>query len=622
MDYICYTEISASIADYVLLQLSMPEHSLEELRKLATPALRHAELVTLARTKRPNEARTIAHDAGWPRRQVRAVKFLATLVRDYGSGALDALITSMEQVRAATSAAQEQAREKAKMSDRIRDRLKLITDPAKRLEIMAKNEMWEDATAYIHELVETHPVYFWWHDDRERELFHVPTGKADPIGGVRIGVHPSNTNLAQDRLNLTQNSIVALNLRGAITTLQWSDEQVLQYVRKVFEKMLQFPFHTRYFYWVIAGMERVCRHFLPVSDELAVQVERRTLLYHFRGGRLFELRSRALPSPVGPNNDGTEAELNPIVDRFLALGYTPEQVRDEFLKWIKDHASNCRPEVMLAAAGAKCFRHDDDDRYQNLRSYLPEVWEHILRQNDTGAWFNTFAKLAGVGLFRASGTRYIPAPERTPHPVAAVKGPREPQPTREPYVGDEEFFRTELVKLMSKGEAAKVYQLLNLLGHRMGLLRDGKGNINNASAFMASIAPAAFKLAHDEGRFGIAAALFQHFNCVDEKAIRDQVNEEFREEAATILGDYVRDDDAEYLNSDISEQPTDENGDPDADKEQKMLPIRTRRNEKLDQVLAASRRQVRESVQIALDLDQPIKLEFMSYYWLPNRSTN
>lgn len=597
----------------------MPEHKLEELRKLATPALRHAELVELARTKRPNEARTIAHNAGWPRRQVRAVKFLATLVRDYGSGALDALITSMEQVRAA-QAVPEQAREKEKMTDRIRDRLQLISDPAKRLEIMVKNEMWGDATAYLHELVDTHPVYFWWHDDRERELFHVTTDEADPIGGVRVGVHPSNTELARDRLNLTQDSIVALNLRGMITTLQWNDEQVLQYVRKVFGKMLQFPFHTHYFYWLVAGMERACRHFLPASDELAVQVERWTLLYHFRGGRLFELRSRALPSPVGPNDEGTEAELNPIVDRFLALGYTPEQVRDEFLKWIKDHASNCRPEFMLAAAGAKCFRHDDEDRYQALRSYLPEMWEFILRDNDTGSWLSLFAKLAGVGLFRASGTRYIPAPERTPHPVAAVKGPREPQPTWEPYEGDEEFFHAEIVKLLSKGEAAKVYQLLNLLGHRMGLLREGKGNIKDASAFMASIAPAAFKLAHGEGRFGIAAALSQHFNCVDEEAIRDQVNEEFREEAAVILGDYVREDEPQYLNSDISEHPTDDDGEPDAEKEQQMLPVRARRDAKLAQVLDASRQQVSESVQIALDLDQPIKLEFMSYYWLPNRS--
>ncbi|TSC63726.1 MAG: hypothetical protein G01um1014106_413, partial [Parcubacteria group bacterium Gr01-1014_106] len=74
----------------------MPEQSLDELKQLSLPALRHAELVNLARTESPNKAYELA-SVRWPRRQAKATRFLAMVRRDHGPEALEAFI--MEHAR-------------------------------------------------------------------------------------------------------------------------------------------------------------------------------------------------------------------------------------------------------------------------------------------------------------------------------------------------------------------------------------------------------------------------------------------------------------------------------------------------------------------------------------------
>src|SRR3989344_5597494 len=69
----------------------MPEQSVDELKQLSLPALRHAELVNLARTESPNKAYELA-SLRWPRRQAKATRSLAILRRDYGQPALEAII--------------------------------------------------------------------------------------------------------------------------------------------------------------------------------------------------------------------------------------------------------------------------------------------------------------------------------------------------------------------------------------------------------------------------------------------------------------------------------------------------------------------------------------------------
>ena len=74
----------------------MSEQSLDELKQLAVPALRHAELVNLARTESPNKAYELAM-VRWPRRQAKATRSLAILRRDHGVEVLETFL--MEHAR-------------------------------------------------------------------------------------------------------------------------------------------------------------------------------------------------------------------------------------------------------------------------------------------------------------------------------------------------------------------------------------------------------------------------------------------------------------------------------------------------------------------------------------------
>ena len=77
----------------------MPEQTEGELQKLAMPALRHAELVALARTHSPSKVLELATAGNWPMRQAKAARALAILRRDFGDNALESFLTTMEHAR-------------------------------------------------------------------------------------------------------------------------------------------------------------------------------------------------------------------------------------------------------------------------------------------------------------------------------------------------------------------------------------------------------------------------------------------------------------------------------------------------------------------------------------------
>lgn len=75
----------------------MAQKSVDELCKKAHPALRHAELVDIARTHSPNAAyRQVVRR--WPIRQASATRFLAILRRDHPE-AFNRLINPSEHAR-------------------------------------------------------------------------------------------------------------------------------------------------------------------------------------------------------------------------------------------------------------------------------------------------------------------------------------------------------------------------------------------------------------------------------------------------------------------------------------------------------------------------------------------
>jgi len=73
--------------------------ALDELKKLASPALRHAELVNLVRIENsPSEVQRVAA-ARWPRRQAKAARFLAMLRRDHGDDVFETFVATTNRAR-------------------------------------------------------------------------------------------------------------------------------------------------------------------------------------------------------------------------------------------------------------------------------------------------------------------------------------------------------------------------------------------------------------------------------------------------------------------------------------------------------------------------------------------
>lgn len=580
----------------------MAKKPLTELQELAKPALRHAELVKLAETETPGKVFEIA-SSRWPRRQAKAARSLAMVRRDYGEKAFNAFLTTMERVRSEQSET-EQAQEARQMKDRIKKALERLTDPKKKLEIMVSNGLIEEATAFLYETVNTMTAYFDWNPQSHNpnELFTMKVDPTSPLDEVKVGFHPADTDLARDRLNIDQDSVFSLDFRGTIKTLKWSDEETLRFAQHLLERMVNYPIYTHYFVWIVEGMQRAVRHFLPPENELARRVERWMILYRFRGGRIFELRQRALPVPMEASRTNkmtgyeTQQELNPIVDRMLELGMSESEVRDEFLNWMREKSEQgCRPQFMLAVAGAKCFKRNDPDRQLLLREkYLSYMWEQLVQYN----WVSDFAALGHVGLWKVT-----------------------PRYSNESN-GDEQFFRTGLTKLLVEGKAGKVFQLLVLLGDRLGVyseeivhLRDDWGNrpeVERAMKMMDVLAVDAFDQVFKAGQYGVAAALSQHFNCYDEKQLGREADQSVVDEVAQIMGDHIRSS-SEYLADVIREGVATKDSDEETKANHaKLMAIRSRRNAKFEEIKAARKEQFREALQLAVDLEQPIRLEWMT----------
>ena len=174
--------------------------------------------------------------------------------------------------------------------ERVKRSLERISDPRKKFEVMVNNGLVEEATSYLNELVGSMVAYFNWNsnDRNPRELCCIDIDPDSPINSVKIGFNSADTDLSKNRLNIYQESTLNIDFCGAIQTLGWSDEQTFQFVRRLLEKMVDYPIYPHYFVWVVEGMQRVSRHFLTSDDELSLRVEKWILLYRFRDGRLFD----------------------------------------------------------------------------------------------------------------------------------------------------------------------------------------------------------------------------------------------------------------------------------------------------------------------------------------------
>lgn len=494
----------------------MTTETLAELQKLAKPALRHAELVDLAKEKSPNKVYEIAV-ARWPKRQAKAARSLAQMRRD-NPRAFEAYIATMEHARSAETDTEHAQERMTTMTAQLLKSINHLSDPVAKLRLAVKHNLKPQVAEMIASFAKDWQITFWCDEHTNDILFDtlvkVPktyTDTTQPQTLEWARKHRNRILVAFIRPEETQAALVA-DLGGMVNFLGWKDAQTRDFVRPSLEHIAKRE-PTSQNWRMHEATTDVARKYLKADDEVAKAAERWVLLSRFRGGRIFELRRIALPvSQERPYKRGGLSdweivdELNPIVDRMLEVGMTMEEIREEFLKWIteKGKAGGCRYQFMLAVAGAKCFRDDhksSNRRRELLRKYfLPQ----IVSEKDIFQAAREFVAFKAHGL------------EAWQH-------------------GDEKFFRPRVVDLLSHGNAGAVYQWLITHGHSVDFYPHDVKDVGrkagmdaswNATAWemMRVMAKEAVQLATKAERFGVAAALTQHFkDAATPKKVRELV---------------------------------------------------------------------------------------------------
>ncbi len=582
----------------------MNEHRLEELKELSKPALRHVELVEMARTLSPNQVGKQVGAAGWPSRQAKAARSLCVLKRDFGPGVFEAFITTMERARSEQSDT-EQAQEDKRMKARLKKSLQRISDPRKKLEVMVSGGLFKDATAFIKKLLREMDVNLVSHesvtDGQGRpKLFSTSEENASPVGTVNVAFAPKEC--AQPGCEPESRAVVlVVSLEGLIQALQWSDEQVLSFVEALIKKVLKVSHDSRYAYMITSTLQKLVRHFLDPASALANKAERWMLLALLFEGRLFELRKTALPVPVDRRNRGgpksnyeIRAELDPVVERMLELGMSKQEVKEVFLNWMREKGEHCRWQFMLAMAGAECFENPSYKVSDVLREvYLPSMWEKLVKYDHV----RSFMAFKPLGLWKVA----------RPHESTYY------------YVDtDQQFFREGFAKLLSRGKAAKVFQLLVLVGSDLGVYPCGLNSKRfspynckneNARAMMSWLATDAFELAFAAEDYGIAAGLADYFDCADDDRFIEQAVDLCREQATEIWR-FPENVSAEYVRRTLFE----DKGDPKKEPESTRVTQFKAEVHAIAQELKQKREEkIREARTLSTDLRLSRNLNWMEY---------
>jgi len=586
------------------------EHRLEDLRKSSAPALRHSDLIALARNYSPSQSYEHARSAKWPNRQAKAVRSLAILRRDFGTEAFEAFITTMERVRTEKPVT-ELAQEERIVRSRFLQSLDRITDPQRKLELLFKNEMFDEASAYIDTLV-GRGTFFFYHNGAGGQickplLAPEKNEGEDALRDVTFVWHekPALHPIKGDDPSVQE---LQIDLRGMLTALKWDADRTARFVRLATDLFDHEPERIREF-WTMQAMIRVCRHLLPSDDPHARRMELFNLTNRFYDGRLFELRTQHLPVPMENSKDEMD-ELNPIVDRFIELGKTEEEVRLMFLDWMQKRAQDCRPQFMLAVAGAKCFKHNDPDREEVLRKkYLPTMWRNLVSYGDASQFqVEMFDKLGSLGLWQGRDNRWV-------NTSGSGMG------RNVPIDNDRKFFQEELVKLLSNAQAGKVFQILVLFGESFGIYTDkvngvrgnydGDRKVNTARAIMGALAVDAFERAYAGGNYGVAAALSQQFNCYDENLLKTAA-EEFVADEAEATGEKYATVEKKWMDGEVPDSYIHEGE--GKEWQDALEAIEAKKLAKLEELKQQRKDQIAEVAQLALDTEQPIRLDWMCYY--------
>jgi hypothetical protein len=511
------------------------KQGLEVLQGRSAAALRQRDLVglavSLARVDSPNKAyqRTLAH--GWPARLAKSVQSLAALRRDHGFEAFKAFVSTFEHARSLICET-EHAQEQVMNRESIIRSVSLLTVSVQKLRLLIKHGLLPEAEKLVEELVAGGEVSFWYCTNsciRAARLLESVDKSTAPEPRLQVMLSPQGVTAPREENNpLTPetqgNDSVCIFLDELTVALNWNAEKEAEFVRRLLvvtskrELLYRHPD-------CIDATAKAASLYLSKEDALLVRIELLVFRTRFREGELYRMAnylglSRTPAENLQEMTDRTVVApdflcriVAALVERFRQLGLSEQQVKDEFLWWLKNRPGTW-PSWIYCLASAPCFSEQDNDaRHKALRSYLPELFSYAILHSRAEWSLAHVAALGEVGVYRRTSGE---------------------------IVGDESFFRVEFLKYLSDGRAGIVLNALLALGDVAGLSPatrwEVKGGTTAAVESLNLLAPEAFQKAFDEQRFGVAAALAKTFKCFP-AGTRDRKEEAIQH--ATNLGQVI-----------------------------------------------------------------------------------
>ena len=592
----------------------MAETRLEQLKKRSASALQHPDLVRLARQYSPSKTFTEAQRLGWPKRQAESARSLAQLRRDY-STEFDGLFSTATVEREPRGLQAQDNRRKPRMLDRIKK-------PDARLRYMLRHELLEELADELNTLAGTLTPYFW--SGRQRDiggncvlLQRKSTSGEDPLETIFLAFYPTDKADGSEQLNIND-AVVNLHWSTLVELLGWNHQQARSFAQKVLNSLVEKPVedYGRIFIWVVDAMKAVSRHYIGADNE-GRPTERWLLRWYFQKGELSYIRRNCLPDTAAYREARVELgigekrpereELNPIVDRFLELGLSMEEVRKEFLAWLEKNLGRFNPSFYIMVAGAKCFEDDDPDRARLMRGHLPKFWEQYMTRDiahPDSDWWETFGQLGRCGMWEHR--THVSWQDHTP------------------VDNDRERIRGWLVEALSHGRARFVYDFLWSWGGVLDLRKHSSaiacGNHDRKETLesVEALAAEAFWLAFKEERYGVATALSQQYDVLDDSQrdrLQNKALDVVRERALGLLG-YEHLDDEDLIGCLADGVHDDESCDPehcdDAHLEihRGLLELNGEWQAQCSTLVDEAQAQLDGVVEMAVAHEQPIRLQF------------
>lgn len=445
------------------------KRSLDELKALSKNALHSAELVEIARTHAPTSAYDLAIQRGRSRRLATATRYLAMVVRDYGPKAFDAFVPSHEHARSDSSGAQH-ARENMHMElDDADNRLfEMLGTPREKLAFLLRKMHTSATHCYFHQLIQRHDV---WIQRSKMDTFtlFLPASEA---GKKELEPRPI---IVIAEKNNHDNVVAMIDFAGYVAFVNQTPHGTETFVRELLTRSIAHPPTMEGAYRIAEGITDVARERWPCDDELRKKCESWAIEFFFHLGNITILCD-FVRKAMGKQQEDVEPRnlLDDVISFWRNYGSGNQKLAQLCQQWLRSPAATNADSVLAVASALSRIGR----RTMLTGAFdvcFPKLWGDIISSPYASQNLRWFKQLLELGM----------APE-------------------------EGFFGSEMVRLLSLGLAGQVFDLISR--YKLPVSQYSTAH-TKVRVIMEELAPAAFDLAYKEGRYGVAAALTQHFAC-------------------------------------------------------------------------------------------------------------